>query len=217
MSRASRIALGVSLVILGVSVAVFLSVTGVTSAFSADTTHEFELRDGELVVTAGDSDAETLLEDVSGIERIEITTVDGRLIVSTAPREPETLPPERRMRAKQIAARERPISDTVEATDDAVYTIRPVLEGTPSERAAVVGARAEPTKRRPVPAADAPFAVHENTTDGKVVLEREDRSISEQRALVVVDLIDSEVRYSVVVNLEAESVEAVVRIDPTGQ
>jgi len=216
----SRIVLLTSLVALGTGLAAFLSVTGVTSAVAADTSYEFEIRDDALVTSTDGTEPVRLIEDVRRTERIEVTIVDGRVIVSSEPRAPPTLNATQRRAAKRIVTAHRSIVDRAGAADGAVYTIRPVLRDTSSERAAVDGLSSVGPDREPVPApsADPAFTVRENATESRraLVFEREGRSISTDRALVVIDVIGADLRYSAVVDLDSGAIEALVRFEPEG-
>ncbi|SEP32086.1 hypothetical protein SAMN05216388_10851, partial [Halorientalis persicus] len=212
--KPSRIALALSLVVLGGSLATLVSATGAASAITADTAHEFAVEDGALVTTV-DGRTKTLVPDVGTVERITVTTVDGRLLVRTEPLAPPDVSVTQRARAKQIVTDEPAIANTIDAAGGAVYTIRPVPDGVSSDRAAVVGADAERPWNHLVLATDAAFVARDSADANALVLERERQLNATQRALVVVDLPNDDVRYSVVVNLDTERFESFVRLDPT--
>jgi hypothetical protein len=212
--KPSRIAMALSLVVLGGSLATLVSATDAASAITADTAHEFAVEDGALVTTV-DGRTKTLVPDVETVERITVTTVDGRLVVRTESLAPPDVSVTRRARAKRIVTDEPAIADTIDAAGGAVYTIRPVPDGVSSDQAAVVGADAERPWNRLVSATDAAFVAHDSADANALVLERERQLNATQRALVVVDLSNDDVRYSVVVNLDTERIESFVRLDPT--
>jgi hypothetical protein len=212
--KPSRIALALSLVVLGGSLATLVSATGAASAITAETAHEFAVEDGALVTTV-DGRTKTLVPDVETVERITVTTVDGRLVVRTESLAPPDVSVTRRARAKRIVTDEPAIADTIDAAGGAVYTIRPVPDGVSSDQAAVVGADAERPWNRLVSDTDAAFVARDGADANALVLERERQLNATQRALVVVDLPNDDVRYSVVVNLETERIESFVRLDPT--
>ncbi|QLH81360.1 hypothetical protein [Halosimplex pelagicum] len=215
-SKPSRIVLLSAFVALGVSIAVFLSVTGVTSALTADPTHEIELRDSALILDDG-TNSKPVLEDVSRMERIEITTVDGQVFVSAKPRDLPTLDTSQRELAKQIVASDGSIVDREGSATSALYTIYPVFETMSNRQAAVIGADTRTRHEYLTIATNADFSVQENATENSVVFKRADRPVSEDRVVVVIDQTESDTRYSVVVNLDRETVETVVQFDPTGR
>jgi hypothetical protein len=212
--KPSRIALVISLVVLGGSLATLVSATGAAPAITADATHEFAVEDGALVTTV-DGRTKTLVPDMRTVERVTVTTADGRLVVSTEPLTPPDVSVIKRARAKRIVTDEPAIADAIDAAGGAVYTIRPVPDGVSSDRAAVVGADADWPWNRLIPDTDSAFAVHDSADGNALVLEREGQLNAAQRMLVVVDLPDDDVRYSVVVSLETERIESFVRVDPT--
>lgn len=212
--KPSRVALVASLVVLGGSLAALMSATGAASAITADATHEFAVEDGALVTTV-DGRTKTLVSDLRTVERITVTTADGRLVVRTEPLTPPDVSVTKRSRAKRIVTDEPAIADTVDAAGGAVYTIRPVPDGVSSDRAAVVGADAEWPWNRLLPDTDSAFIVRDSADADALVLERERRLNASQRMLVVVTLPTDDVRYSVVVNPATKRIESFVRVDPT--
>jgi hypothetical protein len=211
----SRVVLLLSLVVLGVSLAVFATVTGVASALTADTAQDFDIDDGSLVVTGSSGDEQVLIEDVSRVERIEITTAGGQPVVQTAPRQQPTLDKSQRERAKEIVTSEASIADSVE-TGGVLYSFRPIPAIVSSEQAAILGAETERPWEFASPTSDSWFVARENTTDGTLVFERPDREMSDQRVLTVVNVTESNVRYSVVVDLESGTIASVVRLGSRG-
>jgi len=210
----SRIALMISLVVLGGSLATLVSATGAAPAITADTTHEFAVEDGALVTTV-DGQTKTLVPDVGTVDRITVTTVDGRLVVRTEPLTPPDVSVTKRARAKRIVTDEPAIADTIDAAGGAVYTVRPVPDGVSSDRAAVVGADTDWPWNRLIPDSDSAFAANDSADANALVLERERQLNASQRMLIVVDLPNDDVRYSVVVSLETERIESFARVDLT--
>lgn len=209
--RPSRVALVGSLLVLGVSIAVFASVTGVASVVTPDPGQEFRVEDGALVESTG-TGQRTLVADLHGIERIEISDRDGTTVVRTEARDRTPLPTAKRQRAKQILRSEGTFVGELAAPDSALYTIHPVPQEMESSRAAVAGADPNTTVETIDPAA---FTVREQST-GRVVVERTGESISQQRVLVVVTTADGATRYSAVVNLDTGTVAAVARVGQNG-
>lgn len=205
-----RVALVLALAVLAGSLAVFAGVTGLTAA-TGDDAHELAIEDGRLVETSGGTNR-TLLADVGSVERIEITHLDTDPVVTASPRQPAELSLPKRKRTKRIVTTEAAITDTFDAPEDAVYTIRPIPRSVGSERAAIVGADPGTTWDRPASTGDAGFTVREGTPADTVVLERTERPMSDRRALVVVDPIGRDVRYSLVVDVRNETVDAFVRL-----
>jgi hypothetical protein len=140
--------------------------------------------------------------------------VDGRLVVRTEPLTPPDVSVTQRARAKRIVTDEPAIANGVDAAGGAVYTVRPVPDGVSSDRAAVVGADTDWPWDRLVSDADSAFTVRDSADGNALVLERERRLNASRRMLVVVDLPNDDVRYSVVVSLETERIESFVRVDP---
>jgi hypothetical protein len=167
--KPSRIALALSLVVLGGSLATLVSATDAASAITADTAHEFAVEDGALVTTV-DGRTKTLVPDVGTVERITVTTVDGRLVVRTEPLAPPDVSVAQRARAKRIVTDEPAIANTIDAAGGAVYTIRPVPDGVSSDQAAVIGADAERPWNRLVPATDAAFVAHDTADANALVV-----------------------------------------------
>jgi hypothetical protein len=205
-----RVALVLALAVLAGSLAAFAGATGLAPATGGDA-HEFAIEDGRLVETGGGTNR-TLLTDVERVDRIEITDLDSEPVVTASPRRPVELRLPKRKRAKQIVATEAAITDAFDAPDDAVYTIRPIPRSAGSERAAIVGVDPETTWDRSPSAGGADFVVREKTPADTVVLERTERRTSDRRALVVVDPIQRDVRYSLVVDIQNETVDAFVRL-----
>jgi len=206
----SRVALTLSVVVLGVSVGVFATTTGVASAVSAAPVYEFDIANGALVTDGDESDP--LVADVTTADRIEIRTVDGRPIIHTEPRRPPEVSVQNRSEAKRIVRAEEPIADAVEAAGGAVYTVRPVPAGVASDRAAVLGADTDTTWSRPADGSG--FVVRGNDSRDALVLDRPPRD-SPDRLLVVVHPMDTHVRYSAVVNLSDDAIDSFVRVEPS--
>jgi hypothetical protein len=205
-----RTVLLVALAGLAGSVAVFAGVTGVTSAIVSESPHEFEIQDGRLV-EIHDGTTRTLLADLSTVERIEITGIGTEPVVTTVPREPPELSRPNRKRAKRIVTADETGAETLPAPEDAVYTIRPIPVDLESDEAAIIGAESATWDRLATDEAAA-FTVRNGTARNAVVLERTDPQMSDRRALVVVDPLERNVRYSVVVHLETGTIEAFVRL-----
>jgi hypothetical protein len=205
-----RVVLLLALTVLAGSLAVLVSTTGVISANPSGSGYDFVVEDNRLIETSGD-DPETLIADVSTVERIEISDIDTDPVVSTTPREPATVNLTKRKRAKQIVTSDESVSRTLTDPPGAVYTIRPIPETMSNDRAAIVGVSSEPTSSRLLSVDQPEFTVRNGTAEGTVILERTDHEMSDRRALVVVDPIRSQQRYSVVVDLENETIEAFVR------
>jgi hypothetical protein len=206
-----RTVLLVALAGLAGSVAVFTGVTGVTSATVSESTHEFAIQD-ERLVEIHDGTTRTLLDDLSTVERIEITDIGTDPVVTTGPRDPPALSRPNRKRAKRIVTAEETGPETLHAPEDAVYTIRPIPIDVESDEAAIIGADSDATWDRLTTDEAADFVVRNGTAPETVVLERTDPQMSDQRALVVVDPLERNIRYSVVVGLETETIEAFVRL-----
>lgn len=202
----SRLALVLALLALGGSLGLFGSVSGLAAA----DTHEFALKDGSLVAT-GDGQRQTLVADVSAVDRIEIRRSDDTFVVRTALREPASVPPETRATATRLLTTSRVDSEARAAFNGSVHTVRWVPPGLSNERAAAVGVTPNVSVRDAVvPPA---FTVRANETAGTVVYERTDTSRPTGRVLVVAAPTATDTRYSAVVDLRNETVDALVRVD----
>jgi hypothetical protein len=206
-----RVALVLALVVLAGSLAVFASTIGLVSATADGGGHEFAIEDGRLVETSNEADR-TLIADIGTVERIEISDLGADPVITTVSREPAELPPTERERAKQIVTTEATIADAIDTPADAVYTIRPIPSSVGSERAAIVGVDPETAWDRLPSTGNAGFTVRDGTPPGTVVLERTGPRMSDRRALVVIDPIERDIRYSLVVDLKSETVDAFVRL-----
>jgi hypothetical protein len=205
-----RVVLILALAVLAGSLAVLGSVTGVVPETPSETGYEFVIEDERLIETSGDHN-ETLVADVSTVNRIKITNLDTSPVVSTTQYNPPKLTLTKQKHAKQIVTSNESISETLTSPDGAVYTIRPIPNSLDSERAAIVGVNPETRSTSLQPVGHANFTVQNETADDTVIFERTGRQMSNQRALVVVDPIQREDRYSVVVDLQNETIEAFVR------
>jgi len=205
----SRLALVLSLVVLGSSLAVFGSVSGVVP----DRTHEFAIEDGALVATTGGGQQQVLVEDVRTVVRIEISRQDGYHVVRTVDREPTAVRTRVRVRAQRLVADAETVGGDVPATDSAAYDVRRIPSGLPSDRAAVVGATPNGSLRTAMEPNESAFVLRTNETTGTVVFERREPRWSDDRVLVVVTPDGTGPQYSVVVNLRTETLEALVRLD----
>lgn len=209
----SRLALTLSLVVLGSSLAVFGSVTGAVP----DRPHEFAIEDGALVATASGGQEDVLVEDVSTVGRIEIRSRDGYQVVRTVDREPTDVDTQMRTRARRTVTAAETAGGEVPTADNATYAVSRIPAAIPSDRAAVVGATPNTSLRAALDAGEPAFTVRVNETTDTVVFERREPRWSDDRALVVVTPDGGGPRYSVVVNLRTETVESLVRLDGGGR
>ncbi|EMA27183.1 hypothetical protein C444_20726 [Haloarcula japonica DSM 6131] len=200
-----------SLTVLSMSIAVFVTATGIASTATADTGYEFAIEDDALVETSGRT-TDVLVSDIRTVNHIEITNLNRSPVVRATPREPPELSRSKRARAKRIITTDGPVADTVTSPADAVYTMRPVPRGVASERAAVVGADPTATWHDLATVNESAFTVRNGPTAGVVVIERVKQRLSDRRVLVVVDPIDRETRYSAVVDIRNERIDAFVRL-----
>ena len=202
----SRLALVLSLVVLGSSLAVFGSVSGIVP----NETHELTIDDGALIATTGDGQQQVLVEDVRTVDRVEISH-DEYHVVRTVDREPSAVDPQTRVRARQIVTSAETVGGKLPATDNAVYAVRRIPAQLPSDQAAVIGATSNTSVlTSPAPNASA-FTIHHH--EDTVVFERREPGWSDDRRLVVVTSNESGRQYSAVVNLRTEAVESLVRLD----
>jgi len=205
----SRLALVLSLVVLGSSLAAFGTVSGVVP----DGPREYAIEDGALVATTGGGQQQVLVEDVSTVTRIEISRRDGYHVVRTVDREPAVAPTQMRTHAQRIVTSAETVGGAVPTPENATYTVHRIPERLPSDRAAAVGATPNASVWTAMELDGSAFTVRANETADTVVFERREPRWSEDRALVVVTPADAGPRYSVVVNLRTETVESLVRLD----
>lgn len=206
----SRLALVFSLVLLGGSLAVFGSVTGVVP----DDPQEFDIEDGALVATTGGEQQHVLVNDIRTVSRIEITREDGYHVVRTVDRAPTTVDTRTRLRAQRVVTSAETVGSNIPATDSAVYAVRRIPARLSSDRAAAIGATPNTSLRLAVAPNASAFTVRRN--DDTIVFERRESRWSDDRVLVIVTPSESGVQYSAVVNLRTETVESLVRLDRGG-
>ena len=202
----SRLALVLALLALGGSLGLFAGVSGL----AAGDTHEFAIEDGSLVATS-DGQQQTLVADVSAVDRIEISRRGDAFVVRTAPHEPATVSPATRATATRLLTAARLDSAARTAFNGSVQTVRWVPPGLSNDRAAAVGVTPNVSVRDTV-AAPA-FTVRANETAETVVYERTGPSRQTGRVLVVAAPTATDTRYSAVVDLRNETVDALVRVD----
>jgi len=204
----SRLALVLSLVVLGSSLGVFSSVSGI----APDETHEFAIENNALIATTGDGQQHELVKDVRTLARIEIIHDDDHYVIRTVDREPPAVDTRTRVRAQQAVMSIETVGDDVPATDSAAYVVRRIPTHLSSDRAAVHGATPNASLWTALEPNAAPtFTVRQR--DDTVVFDRRKPQWSVDRVLVVVTPADSRTKYSVVVNLRTETVDSLVRLD----
>ena len=203
----SRLVLVLSLIVLGSSLAVFGSVSGIVP----DDTHEFAVEDDTLIATTDSGQRHELVEDVHTVSRIEISHSDSQYVVRTVDREPPAVGTQMRVRAQQIVTSVETVGGDIPAADSAAYTVRRIPTQLSSDRAAVLGATPNASLQAVVAPNASAFTVRQH--DDTVIFERREPQWSSDRVLVVVTPPDSGTEYSVVVNLRTETVDSLVRLD----
>ncbi|MFC6976576.1 hypothetical protein ACFQL1_20790 [Halomicroarcula sp. GCM10025709] len=203
----SRLVLVLSLVVLGSSIGVFGSVTGLVP----DESHRLTIEDGALVTSAGGGQPQVLVEDVRTVSRIEVRRTNGYHVVRAIDREPPAVPRETRLQAQQIVSSAETVGADIPPPNTATYAVRPIPAGLSSDRAAVVGATPNASLRTALAANASAFTVRQQ--DDTIVFERHESWWSPDRVLVVVTPADSKAQYSVVVDLPTTTVESLVRLD----
>ena len=206
----SRLALVFSLVLLGGSLAVFGSVTGVVP----DETHELEVKDGAIVTTTGSGQQHVLVNDIRTVSRVEIVHEDSYRVVRTVDRAPTAVDIRTRLRAQRVVTSAETVGSNIPATDSAVYAVRRIPAQLSSDRAAAIGSTPNTSLRLAVAPNASAFTVRQN--EDTIVFERRESRWSDDRVLVIVTPNESGVQYSAVVNLRAETVESLVRLDRGG-
>ena len=207
----SRLALVLSLIVLGSSLAVFGSVTGIVP----NETHEFNITDGALVATTGGGQQHVLVEDIRTVSRIEINHADGHHVVRTNGREPPAVDIRTRMQVQQVITAAETVDGDIPTPESAVYTVRRIPARLSSDRAAVIGATPNASLRTEIAPNASAFTVRQH--DDSIVFERRESQWSDDRILVVVTPNESGAQYSAVVNLRTETIESLVRLNWGGQ
>ncbi|PCR92619.1 hypothetical protein [Natrinema ejinorense] len=210
-----RVAFVLSLVVLGISVAAFASVAGATSVLTSESAGEFAIDDGSLTFAAGDGTETTIIDDVSDLERIEITHETGGFAVTTEARDPPRLSEDHRELAKRTALTNATIADRLETTGGATVTVVPISAGTlPRERAELAGIDRDDGARIRTGSVDEPaFETHSKGPDRVIMRSQNTSAIREDRALVIVEPVGEPVEYRTVIDLESETVERLLRLE----
>ncbi|EMA26743.1 hypothetical protein C443_00202 [Haloarcula argentinensis DSM 12282] len=199
-----------SLVLLGGSLAVFGSVTGVVP----DEPHELDIEDGAIVATTDGGQQHVLVNDIRTVNRIEIAHEDSYHVVRTVDRAPTAVDIRTRRRAQRVATSAETVGSNIPATDSAVYAVRRIPARLSSDRAAAIGATPNTSLRQTVAPNASAFTVRQN--EDTIVFERRESGWSDDRVLVIVTPNESGVQYSAVVNLRTETVESLVRLNRGG-
>ncbi|WP_049928803.1 hypothetical protein [Halopiger goleimassiliensis] len=204
----ARVVLLSSLVVLGVSLAGFATVTGIAPGATADTAGEFVVGD-DLTFVHGDGSETTVLEDVRGVERLEIAAENGQFTVITERREPPALRDHQRAIAREVVATNETLVDRLEPAGMATLTVVPLTDATvpqePTELAAL-----DPTAA-PTDGSDA--GSFEVVDEDPVVVDRDGPTVLDDRALVIVEPVAEAAEYRLLVDLEAEAVDAMLRLE----
>ncbi|WP_324761087.1 hypothetical protein [Haloarcula montana] len=203
----SRLVLVLSLVILGTSLGVFGSVTGLVP----DDSHRLMIEDSALVTTAGDGQPQVLVEDVRTVSRIETRRTDGYHVVRAIDREPSAVSTETRLQAQQVVSSAKTVGADIPPPNNATYAVHRIPARLASDRAAVIGATPNASLRTALAANASTFSVEKQ--DETIVFERRESWWSVDRVLVVVTPANSNAQYSIVVDLPTTTVESLVRLD----
>ncbi len=211
----ARVVLIASLLALGLSVAAFANVAGVTSAMTTDTAGTFAVDDGALTFARGDGTETTIVTDVRDLERIEITDGDGGISVTTEPRDIPALSEHHRRLAKRTVLSNETIADRLATTGGATLTVLPIQAGElPRDRAALAAVDPERDRRARADGTGEPaFETRSNGSNGAVMVARNASAIRDDRALVIVEPVGTNAAYRTVVDLESESVERMLRLE----
>jgi len=207
----SRLVLVSSLIVLGGSLGIFGSVTGIVP----NDTHEFDIDDGALIATTSGGQQHVLVEDIRTVSRIEIDHVDGHHVVRTNGREPPTVDIRTRTQVQQILSAAKTVDGDIPTTESAVYTVRWIPSRLSSDRAAVIGATPNSSLRMEIAPNASAFTVQQH--NDSIVFERRESQWSDDRVLVVVTPNESGAQYSAVINLRTETIESLVRLNRGGQ
>ncbi|ELY75161.1 hypothetical protein [Natrinema pallidum] len=211
----ARVVLVSSLLVLGLSVAAFANVAGVTSAMTTDTAGTFAVDDGALTFARGDGTETTIVTDVRDLERIEITDGNGGVSVTTEPRDTPTLSEHHRRLAKRTVLSNETIADRLETTGGATLTVLPIRVGErPRDRTTVAAIAPERDRRaRADGVGDPVFETRSNGSNGAIMVARNASAIRDDLALVIVEPVGTNAAYRTVIDLESESVDRMLRLE----
>ncbi|ELY77515.1 hypothetical protein C486_15464 [Natrinema gari JCM 14663] len=211
----ARVVLVSSLLVLGLSVAAFANVAGITSAVTTDTAGTFAVDDGALTFARSDGTETTIVTDVRDLERIEIADGNGGISVTTTPRDTPTLSEHHRQLAKRTVLSNETIADRLETTGGATLTVLPIRAGElPRDRAALAAIDPERDRRARTGGVGEPaFETRSNGSNGAVMVARNASAIRTDRALVIVEPVGTNAAYRTVIDLESESVDRMLRLE----
>ncbi|TYT61695.1 hypothetical protein [Natrialba swarupiae] len=202
-----RLALVASLVVLGVSLAGFATVAGLADDLSTATAGEVTVEDGAVAFVDADGHR-TPIADVGDAEQLAVADKGGLLAVTTQPNETEALTESQRETAARVAVSNPALAEMLRTADGVTVDVVPLRTDDPVDS----------QLRRPNPSADSaasttpefrPAAV----ADSSITLERVGPQFHEHRALVIVEPVDADAEYRVVVDLDAEVVDRIFQLE----
>ncbi|WP_154658545.1 hypothetical protein [Halopiger djelfimassiliensis] len=212
----ARLSLVLSLALLGLSLAAFVSVTGLVPASATGPAGTFSIEDGTFTFSAGGSET-AIVEETEPVGRIEITADDGRFTTATELRDSARLTDAQRDIAKRTALTNDTLADRLEAAGGAELTVVPVVGAEVPERwdgltrdGAATGVNRDSPRGN---GTGDGFELSANDPAGSVVLHRDEPTVLEDRAIVIVDPVTESAKYRVTVDLASETVRRILRLE----
>lgn len=203
-----RLALVVSLAVLGVSLAGFVSAAGLAGGLSTATAGEVAVDDGVVVFADAGGDRRPVA-DATAARRVEITDTGGLLAVTTRPKEPGALTDSQREAAARIAVSDATLAEQLETSDGVTVDVEPLRADEPVDRQL---RRSDIGAGPPAGAGNSTFR-SVDTPGPSIALERVGPRYDDRRALVVVEPVDAPDEYRAVVDLDAETVDRILQLE----
>ena len=203
-----RIAVVTSLLVLGISLGTFAHYA---AGISTTTDQTLTFDDTALYLETGEQ-RDVLIENLDDVEQIEFREVEGVLLVSAERRSESALSPTQKAKAKRLATKRVEKMATLNTTST-IYSFEPFPRGVAPDRAAAAIASPEGAPTRPAVDAQTVFSTASTNTSTGVVLTRTGQATDPERILVGMRAISSGDRYGVVVDLEENEVDTVVRVE----
>jgi|GEM_PF-3262212 len=205
-ARLPRVAVVTSLVLLGVSLGVFLSVAA-GDPFAQPS--RLVVDDDSLVVETG-TERSTLLTDLGTVSELRLTTTDGIVTVAAERDRSKSIPPADKIHAKAVVAG----SDTNVSTagSSTLYSFFRVPRDVPSATVAATIASEHPRKALLDRTNESRFEARSAGPD-TIRLRRSPSVFDRSRVGVAVQTLGTDVRYALVVDLETDTVESLVRLE----
>jgi hypothetical protein len=194
----------VGLAVLGIGLAVAGAALGIGETTAADT--QVSVSDSGITISNGQQEA-VLVENMSRIRTVEVSTNDGRLAVETT-RSETGLTDSERVRAVEIAQSNATVQQSLDDATEYTFDVEPVKRLTASAAGRVNGTISieNHTEQKTFTVDDVEMTT---TTDGDSVTIRRQSSVVDGKASVRIRGPDGELLYSVDIDLNAEQVREI--------